>query len=1028
MDGLPGGSLPGGLSPGDPDPDVPGHEPGLSYIPALDGVRAFAVVGVMAYHGGIPWLPAGFLGVDAFFVLSGFLITSLLISEWQRRRTVGLGQFWARRARRLLPALLLLLVFVVLYAAYVAPAGSYPGLRLDALSTLFYVANWHFILIGGNYFNQTGLPSLLTHTWSLAVEEQFYLLWPLVVLGVLKFTGRLWALLALSVVGALASATEMALLFRHGVDTTRLYYGTDTHGQCLLVGAALASGLALFADRRRPGVTRTDGGEAPGANPAWTARSRWARVLLSVLGGAGLVGAGLLWWRSSYNGSFLWEGGFLVAALATAAVLTCVVCVPRSWLATALSVSPLRYLGRISYGLYLWHFPLFQWIDGERTGLSGYALFGARCGATLAVATVSFHVVERPIRQGAFFRQWRAWVGAPVAVVAVSLTVVLATGSGTLAAAPAPSRGPAGPSSASKAHTTVLMLGDSTALTLSLGLSFDAGRYGARLVEKGILGCGVAVVPEDHTGRCRLPPWWRLATRRLPPPASGPPYGTGGSTSTTRPSSPSWPDGGRSAPSNGRDDGPTFSIPPIAAYVRQQLQRAVDVASSRGAAVVLFTAPCYDSGEQFDGAPWPEDQPDRLHAYNALVRQVVEANPQTATLINLDGLVCPGGTLREPDRRCHRARARRGPLPLFLRPWQSEYAGGHVGATEWVRCLDRREALAVDRRRWQQEGGPHQVGVGPASSSRSQSARRPCESPGGSICSGTRSCTTRGKPWSGQSIGIEDHSGRLSQLACRFRMRGATPDEGRRRESWAGLPGAPGGLRSQVVRPLSGTRRARASDWVATTRHATMATRAKRSMAPMANSPRRSGNAVEHPQPRGDDEEHHGRRGQPAQCHLRPQHAGAQVGPTHDLGAADGDRDHGDRAGDHPGHLGERKRRQRRRVHPVRRDGQRRGPTEGGHPSGHQTLMGPGVPARPGPSVPEVTAAHHHDAEPQRDQDHRPPESLRLPVAEGAQHGPDDRSRRARGQGGEHDHHAPSWRQRRWPSRWCRERTTANRW
>src|ERR1019366_7636080 len=216
-----GQPLPSPPAPAEPDPDAPHEEPNLSYVPALDGVRAFAVVGVMAYHGGIPWLPAGFLGVDAFFVLSGFLITSLLISEWQRRRTIRLGQFWARRARRLLPALLLLLVFVVLYAAFVVPAGTYPGLRLDALSTLFYVANWHFILIGSNYFNQTGLPSLLTHTWSLAVEEQFYLVWSLVVVGVPKFTGRLWALLALSVVGALASAAEMALLFRHGAGTTR---------------------------------------------------------------------------------------------------------------------------------------------------------------------------------------------------------------------------------------------------------------------------------------------------------------------------------------------------------------------------------------------------------------------------------------------------------------------------------------------------------------------------------------------------------------------------------------------------------------------------------------------------------------------------------------------------------------------------------------------------------------------------------------------------------------------------------------
>jgi peptidoglycan/LPS O-acetylase OafA/YrhL len=635
--------------------------PGLSYIPALDGVRAFAVVGVMGYHGGIPWLPAGFLGVDAFFVLSGFLITSLLISEWQRRHTIGLGRFWARRARRLLPALLLVLVFVVLYAAFVAPAGTYPGLRLDALSTLFYVANWHFILIGGNYFNQTGLPSLLTHTWSLAVEEQFYLLWPLVVLGVLKFTGRLWALLALSVAGALASATEMALLFRHGVDTTRLYYGTDTHGQCLLVGAALASGLALFADRRRPAAARTHGGGAPGANPAWVACSRWARTLLSVLGGAGLVGAGLLWWRSSYNGSFLWEGGFLVAALATAAVLACVVCVPPSWLGGALSVSPLRYLGRISYGLYLWHFPLFQWIDGERTGLSGYALFGARCGATLVVATASFYLVERPVRQGAFFSQWRAWVGGPVAVAAVSITVVLATGSGTLAAAPAHSpaaaaaaaapapapspapSGPASPARPSRAQTTVLMLGDSTALTLGLGLSFEAAQYDATLVDKGILGCGVAVVPEvsRHGVDASVAAPCNPAT-----PASGqwPALWTG------------WIDryhpavvgvlAGRSEVSTVEWEGRSTDIldPAFAAYVRQQLQRAVDVGSSGGAAVVLFTAPCYDSGEQFDGARWPEDQPDRLNAYNALVRQVVAANPQRAILINLDGLVCPGGT------------------------------------------------------------------------------------------------------------------------------------------------------------------------------------------------------------------------------------------------------------------------------------------------------------------------------------------------------------------------------------------------
>ncbi len=642
------------LRPAPPDPDAPRQGPTLSYIPALDGVRAFAVAGVMAYHGGIPWLPAGFLGVDVFFVLSGFLITSLLISEWQRRRTIALGQFWARRARRLLPALLLVLVFVVLYAAFVAPAGTYPGLRLDALSTLFYVANWHFILSGSNYFDQTSLPSLLTHTWSLAVEEQFYLLWPLVVLGVLKLTGKLSALLAVSVVGALASAIEMALLFRHGAGLTRLYYGTDTHGQCMLVGAALAAGLALFARGRHASVTPPRGEQAPGGNPAWAASSRGARTLLSIVGGAGAVGIGLLWWRGSYNGSFLWEGGFLVAALATAAVLVCVVCAQRSWLAVALSVSPLRYLGRISYGLYLWHYPLFQWIDGQRTGLSGYALFGARCAATVAVATVSFYLVERPIRQGTFFRQWRAWVGAPVAVVVVSITVVLATGSGTLAAVPAPSAAPTGTSTS---RTTALLVGDSTALTLGIGLSYDAAHYGATIVNKGILGCGVAEVPEvRETGvdaaiasacnpatpvKGQWPALWAGWIRQYHPAVVA--ILAGRWEVSTVEWKGHWTD---------------ILDPAFAAYVKQQLQHAVDVASSGGAPVVLFTAPCYDSGEQSDGSPWPEDQPARVDAYNALVRQVVAANRHKATLVNLYGVVCPGGkyetriggvTVRAPD-------------------------------------------------------------------------------------------------------------------------------------------------------------------------------------------------------------------------------------------------------------------------------------------------------------------------------------------------------------------------------------------
>src|SRR5579875_1784183 len=186
----------------------------FDYVPPLDGLRALAVLGVMAYHGGLAFVPGGFFGVDVFFVLSGFLITSLLVSEWGGRGTIALRAFWARRARRLLPALLVLLVAVALDARLVAAPGTYPQLRLDALSALFYVANWHFVLAGQDYFVQTGAVSPLLHTWSLAIEEQFYMVWPLVVAGVLALGRRrrgdgrvgLWVLFGLSVAGAVESA------------------------------------------------------------------------------------------------------------------------------------------------------------------------------------------------------------------------------------------------------------------------------------------------------------------------------------------------------------------------------------------------------------------------------------------------------------------------------------------------------------------------------------------------------------------------------------------------------------------------------------------------------------------------------------------------------------------------------------------------------------------------------------------------------------------------------------------------------
>ncbi|MDR3648667.1 MAG: acyltransferase, partial [Acidimicrobiales bacterium] len=195
------------------DPDAPRQAPNLSYIPALDGIRGVAIIVIMGYHGGVFLTSGGFYSLDTFFALSGFLITSLLISEWQRSSTIRLGRFWARRARRLLPALLVMLLGIAVFAAFLVPAGTYPTLRGDAFSALFYFANWHFIANGSNYFNQTALTSPLTHTWSLAVEEQFYLVWPLIVLGLFRLWKSTRALLVVCIAGALASAIEMAIRY-----------------------------------------------------------------------------------------------------------------------------------------------------------------------------------------------------------------------------------------------------------------------------------------------------------------------------------------------------------------------------------------------------------------------------------------------------------------------------------------------------------------------------------------------------------------------------------------------------------------------------------------------------------------------------------------------------------------------------------------------------------------------------------------------------------------------------------------------
>src|SRR4051794_28568457 len=355
-------------------------------------------------------------GVDAFFVLSGYLITGLLLSEHSTGDRLRLGRFWGRRARRLLPAMLVMSIVVVLLWRHTAPPGQLAGLRGDALATLGYVANWHFVLTGQSYFAQSAAPSPLLHMWSLAVEEQFYLVWPLVLWLLLRRrTGAAGTRLVriVAVGGALAATLSTAVQALAGASVTRLYYGTDTRAAMLLTGAALATVLPLTATRVRAGRALSAIGMV----------SRAALVALVVTVGG--------------QSSWLYRGGYLLVAVLTAGVLAGAIAAPGGPFAAALRVWPLRALGRISYAVYLWHWPVVLYLTSARTGLDGMPLLGFRALVTLALATASWVLVESPVRRFGHQADRRA-VGRPAWLVSGALAGVLAVAVGVAAVSASP--------------------------------------------------------------------------------------------------------------------------------------------------------------------------------------------------------------------------------------------------------------------------------------------------------------------------------------------------------------------------------------------------------------------------------------------------------------------------------------------------------------------------------------------------------------------------------------------------------------
>ncbi|MGG0239442.1 acyltransferase family protein [Bacillus rhizoplanae] len=350
------------------------------YMVGLESLRGLAILGVILYHLNPKWLPGGFLGVTVFFVLSGYLITDLLVIEWKEKKRIDLKNFWLRRARRLLPGMLVMLVIILAWITifHSSLLGKMWG---DSLAALFYVSNWWYIFHKVSYFDSFGQLAPLNHFWSLAVEEQFYVVWPLIISLGFSYIKKQSRMTLLIFLGAIASAVAMALMYVPGADPSRVYYGTDTRAFSLLIGAALA--LIWPSSRLANKIIPS------------------ARLALDVIGGIALIVILVMFWKTNQYDPFLYRGGMFLFSVVTA-LLVANLAHPASRISAFLRFRPLRWMGVRSYGIYLWHYPIITLTSPQvSTGEFHFTRAIFQFFLILFTAQLSWKFIENPIRQGA---------------------------------------------------------------------------------------------------------------------------------------------------------------------------------------------------------------------------------------------------------------------------------------------------------------------------------------------------------------------------------------------------------------------------------------------------------------------------------------------------------------------------------------------------------------------------------------------------------------------------------------------------
>lgn len=620
------------------------------HIPALDGLRGLAVVAVVLYHFVPDLVPAGFIGVDVFLVLSGFLITSLALEEVGRTSSMSASGFFRRRARRLLPAAIATIVIVVLVARLLDHGSVESGLRGQAVASLTYVANWWSIAQNNSYQAAFGAESPLNHFWSLAVEEQFYLIFPIALIGTIAVLKRRIGIhrlahvaLIAAVVGAIASCALMWILRDPGTDPSRVYFGTDTRSQALFIGIAIACVVRLWpmsGTRRRSHATLTTA---------------------ALLGFATLVGIAT---TASFRTDWLYTGGFLLIALATG-VIVLTLNGRDSFFTKALSVRWLRTLGLVSYGLYLWHWPIKVFVTGQRLHLSDDAtgrvvLFLIRCALTAAATALSWYLIEQPFRrrspakEQAETERSRSSRSIYLGLGALGTTAVVLGLVWIVAKPPtptptdfssqvAPSTGEGATAAASP--ISLLFFGDSVGWTMSGGLirfpwptGYDSPFDPERIViwNKAIAQCPMMQFPTKSFGISRAVEGpcvnWRSDWRA--------------SASQFSPDAIVW-SGALRDTYDVLIDGEwvPFGSPRWIEIYDDQLEEAVAVAAENGVPLIILA--------QADPKPIPEEQVEeslvtknigRFAQLRMIQRDFADRHPSTTIVIDINDLLCPGAT------------------------------------------------------------------------------------------------------------------------------------------------------------------------------------------------------------------------------------------------------------------------------------------------------------------------------------------------------------------------------------------------